>query len=98
MLLIQAQNCSLALGSKDNIVAKGTVYQKVGLDEKIHTVALGKDNVRVSISVVLDSSAFLPIPVPGEYTTVGSAIGVPVAWPKKFVITEMQTMVKYFKI
>lgn len=91
------KNCWLALESKENIVAKGFVFAKVGVDEKIHTVALGDANVRVSISVALDGGALLPVPVGDEYITVESAIGVPVAWPKELVITEIQDMVKCFK-
>ncbi|KAL5714941.1 hypothetical protein ACHQM5_016836 [Ranunculus cassubicifolius] len=87
----QVQECSLALGSKNNIVAKGSVFPKMGPDERLHTVPLGEENLRVSIAYPIQKTALLPIPF-DEYTTVGSAMGVPLAWPKEFVIIEKANM------
>lgn len=92
----------MALGSKNNIVAKGSVFPKMGPDERLHTIPLGEENLRVSIAYPIKKTALLPIPF-DEYTTVGSAMGVPLAWPKEFVIIEkanvvmhIQRMINYF--
>ncbi|KAF5177441.1 hypothetical protein FRX31_032972 [Thalictrum thalictroides] len=83
------KNCSLALGSKSNIVAKGSFFERNGDDDKIHLVDLGKDNVKVSIVLPLKPQTLLPIPI-GDHiiTTVGKIVGTFVAWPKEFVISD----------
>lgn len=76
----------MAIGNKTNIVAEGIVFDRNGPNEKIHNIALGENNVRVSISKVISSSAILPIPVPSEMYFVKEAIGSYVAWPKELVL------------
>ncbi|CAL5359589.1 unnamed protein product [Camellia sinensis] len=45
--------CKLAIGSIENIVAHGTVYERIEHNEAIHTVPLGESNVRVSVEAVI---------------------------------------------
>ncbi|GMP37176.1 hypothetical protein CsSME_00008985 [Camellia sinensis var. sinensis] len=68
--------CKLAIGSIENIVAHGTVYERIEHNEAIHTVPLGESNVQ----------APLPIPIPDEMFIVGEAMGFFVAWPKNLVL------------
>ncbi|KAH7864735.1 hypothetical protein Vadar_033245 [Vaccinium darrowii] len=42
----KSQSCKLAVGSLDNIVAHGTMFEKVGPEEPLHTVPLGEANFR----------------------------------------------------
>lgn len=77
------------MGSGEHIVAHGTMFERVGPDEKIHTVLLGPDNVRVSVDFVIDESALLPITSGGvDATTVGEALGHHLPWPKKLVLVD----------
>ncbi|XP_028098409.1 uncharacterized protein LOC114298098 [Camellia sinensis] len=78
--------CKLAIGSIENIVAHGTVYERIEHNEAIHTVPLGESNVRVSVKVVIQKDAPLPIPIPDEMLIVGEAVGFFVAWPKNLVL------------
>ncbi|CAL5343691.1 unnamed protein product [Camellia sinensis] len=78
--------CKLAIGSIENIVAHGTVYERIEHNEAIHTVPLGESNVRVSVEVVIQKDAPLPIPIPDEMFIVGEAVGFFVAWPKNLVL------------
>lgn len=95
-LTMYVQDCALALDSIYNIVAKGTVYPKTEPNETIHTVPLGKEDVRVRISFAITGDALLPKPVQDEYLTVDSAVGVFVAWPKKWVILNTGIVVKNY--
>ncbi|KAF5203899.1 hypothetical protein FRX31_006515 [Thalictrum thalictroides] len=86
---VEAQECSLALDNRNNIVAKATMYKRKGADEKLHTVHLGDAYVCVSIhSVILDKYRQLPLsfPINEDITTIESSIGTMVAWPKELVI------------
>lgn len=74
------------MGSLDNIVAHGTMFEKVGPEEPLHTVPLGEANVRVSIDFVIQKDAILPVPIPGEMYVVGDATGYHVAWPKNLIL------------
>ncbi|CAL5415884.1 unnamed protein product [Camellia sinensis] len=80
--------CKLAIGSIENIVAHGTVYERIEHNEAIHTVPLGESNVRVSVEVVIQKDAPLPIPIPDEMHIVGEALGFFVAWPKNLVLVD----------
>ncbi|RVW95087.1 hypothetical protein CK203_025580 [Vitis vinifera] len=64
----------LAIGTKENIVAGGTIILECG------------PNYLVVVDAPYDSSAPLPIPIPGQTTTVGAAIGYQVLWPTNLVI------------
>ncbi|GMP28940.1 hypothetical protein CsSME_00004273 [Camellia sinensis var. sinensis] len=70
--------CKLAIGSIENIVAHGTVYERIEHNEAIHTVPLGESNVH----------APLPIPIPDEMFIVGEAVGFFVAWPNSLVLVD----------
>ncbi|KAL6345063.1 hypothetical protein AAG906_013546 [Vitis piasezkii] len=59
---------------KENIVAGGTIILECG------------PNYLVVVDAPYDSSAPLPIPIPGQTTTVGAAIGYQVLWPTDLVI------------
>ncbi|WJZ84537.1 hypothetical protein VitviT2T_004137 [Vitis vinifera] len=67
--LSQVRKCELAIGTKENIVAGGTIILECG------------PNYLVVVDAPYDSSAPLPIPIPGQTTTVGAAIGYQVLWP-----------------
>lgn len=76
----------MAVGSLDNIVAHGTVFEKLGPEEPLHTVPLGEANFRVCIDFVIEKDAILPVPIPGEVNIVGEATGYHVAWPKNLIL------------
>ncbi|KAL6348548.1 hypothetical protein AAG906_013168 [Vitis piasezkii] len=59
----KVRKCELATGTKENIVAGGTIILECG------------PNYLVVVDAPYDSSAPLPIPIPGQTTTVGAAIG-----------------------
>ncbi|KAL6327791.1 hypothetical protein AAG906_025619 [Vitis piasezkii] len=59
---------------KENIVAGGTIILECG------------PNYLVVVDAPYDSSAPLPIPIPGQTTIVGAAIGYQVLWPTDLVI------------
>ncbi|KAF5943770.1 hypothetical protein HYC85_017847 [Camellia sinensis] len=85
-LCFHGKPCKLAVGSIENIVAHGTVYEKIKPNEAIHMVPLGESNVRVSIEVVIQKDALLPIPISDEMLIVGEAVRFFVAWPKNLVL------------
>ncbi|TYK10636.1 uncharacterized protein E5676_scaffold315G001190 [Cucumis melo var. makuwa] len=58
--------CSLAIGKVDNIVATGTVFERISTDEIVYGVRLGESYVRVLIELACDSHSLLPIPVVGS--------------------------------
>ncbi|PON33680.1 hypothetical protein PanWU01x14_350680 [Parasponia andersonii] len=67
--------CKLAVGSRDNIVALRYVQEST-LSTIIHSKELGENNFRVSVEVVLDSIALIPIPNPDDDTRlVGDVLG-----------------------
>ncbi|RVW49610.1 hypothetical protein CK203_076737 [Vitis vinifera] len=61
-------------GTKENIVAGGTIILECG------------PNYLVVVDAPYDSSVPLPIPIPGQTTTVGATIGYQVLWPTDLVI------------
>ncbi|KAF7113061.1 hypothetical protein RHSIM_RhsimUnG0164900 [Rhododendron simsii] len=82
------KQCKLAVGSIENIVAHGRMYERVSSDETIHTLPLGELNVRVCVDFVIIPHALLPIPIPGDVTSVGEAVGYELAWPKNLVLVK----------
>ncbi|RVW37618.1 PH, RCC1 and FYVE domains-containing protein 1 [Vitis vinifera] len=84
----------LAIDTKENIVAGGTIILECG------------PNYLVVVDAPYDSSAPLPIPIPGQTTTVGAANGYQVLWPTNLVIIytpilvlvalEMKKMIAYY--
>ena len=82
----------MALDS-NKIVATGLVFEKVGPNDMVHNVRLGEDNVRVSIDVVYQPDANLPVlVVNADMITVGHALNSQVAWPKKDVRLEVEVI------
>ncbi|XP_040368433.1 uncharacterized protein LOC112190008 [Rosa chinensis] len=80
----KANKCKLAVDTKDNIVAMGTIIM---LDGPIHGVPLGAENARISVDVPIKEDAYLPIPnVSGDIFTVKQAIGTHVACPRHLVL------------
>lgn len=72
----------LAIGTPTNIVAHATVDLVAGV---LHGKPLGKDNVRVSITRVIQGAAQIPFPVDDDVMTVEQAVGTFIAWPRKLV-------------
>ncbi|RVW80061.1 hypothetical protein CK203_052395 [Vitis vinifera] len=70
----KVRKCELAIGTKESIVVGGTIILECG------------PNYLVVVDAPYDSSAPLPIPIPGQATTVGAAIGYQVLWPTDLVI------------
>ncbi|KAL6329814.1 hypothetical protein AAG906_037526 [Vitis piasezkii] len=68
------RKCELAVETKENIVVGGTIILECG------------PNYLVAVDASYDSSAPLPIPIPGQTTTVGAAIVYQVLWPAHLVI------------
>ncbi|PQM39875.1 uncharacterized protein Pyn_10230 [Prunus yedoensis var. nudiflora] len=68
------QTCQLALVSKDNVVATGTILES------------GTPNVLVVIEVVLDPDALLPFQIDECLVNVKDGVGHHVLWPKEFVL------------
>ncbi|XP_042460666.1 uncharacterized protein LOC122044204 [Zingiber officinale] len=83
---LEGKKCNLAVKQRENVVAYGTILSKGGPNILIHHVALGEGNFKVSIDVVLDEEAELPIPIRSGPTIVNDAVGTIVAWPKELVI------------
>lgn len=73
-----------------NIVAKGTRFERKGDQDRVHNVLLGANHVRVSVDEVFKENALLPVPVGDELVTVQSARGSQVAWPKDFVLNDIE--------
>ncbi|KAF9623081.1 hypothetical protein IFM89_036478 [Coptis chinensis] len=89
-------SCSLAVGSKSNIVAKGKVYVELGPETKLHNVSLGPNNTRVSVDKILEGKdhVALPIPVRDELVILKDALGLQVAWPKHLVLKGIELKTK----
>ncbi|XP_028096032.1 uncharacterized protein LOC114295933 [Camellia sinensis] len=95
---VESKPCKLVVGSLENIVAHGTMYERTGPQEVIHTVLLEKFNVRVSVDVAIVKDAPLPIPIPEEMTIVGEAIECQVAWPKKFILVNNEVQTSFLEV
>ncbi|XP_073153042.1 uncharacterized protein [Henckelia pumila] len=83
---MKGKKCHLAVKKCENVVAYGTVISEGGPNVMIHNVPLGEENFKVSVDVVLDETAMLPIPIKSGPTIVTDAIGAIVGWPKELVI------------
>ncbi|KAF7134397.1 hypothetical protein RHSIM_Rhsim08G0143200 [Rhododendron simsii] len=82
----KSKQCKLAVGSIENIVAHGRMYERVSNDETIYTLPLGELNIWVYVDFVIIPHALLPIPIPGDATSVSEAVGYELAWPKNLVL------------
>ncbi|KAF9597713.1 hypothetical protein IFM89_021200 [Coptis chinensis] len=90
---IEELSCSLAVGSKSNIVGKSEVYVELGPETKLHNVPLGPNNARVSVYKILGGKdhVALPIPFRDELVILKDALGSQVAWPKHLVLKGIET-------
>ncbi|KAF7150098.1 hypothetical protein RHSIM_Rhsim02G0154800 [Rhododendron simsii] len=91
----ESKQCKLAMGSIENIVAHGRMYERVSSDETIHTLPLGELNVRVYVDFVIIPHVLLPIPIPGDATSVGESVGYELAWPKNLVLVNDEGALKH---
>ncbi|XP_073303361.1 uncharacterized protein [Primulina huaijiensis] len=82
----KGKKCHMAVKEHENVVAYGTIISEGGPNVMIHHVPLGEENFKVSIDVVLDEKAQLPIPIKFGPTIINDAIGVIVGWPKELDI------------
>ena len=64
----------MAIGTKENVVAAGTIVLECGV------------NFLVVVDASHDPNALLPVPIPSQITTIGDAIGHQVLWPAQLVI------------
>ena len=62
------------MGTKENVVAGGTIVKECG------------GNYPIVVNAPYDSSVRLPIPIIKQTTTVGEAIGYEVLWPTHLII------------
>ena len=72
----------LAIGTPTNIVAHATVDFVTAV---LHGKPLGGDNVRVSITRVIQGAAKIPFPIDDEIITVDQAVGTFIAWPRNML-------------
>ncbi|XP_059596859.1 uncharacterized protein LOC132254681 [Vitis vinifera] len=70
---MKARKCELAVGTRENTVAGGTIVMDCG------------PNYLVVLDAPYESNTPLPIPIPGQATTVGAAVGYQVLWPTHLV-------------
>ncbi|CBI20537.3 unnamed protein product, partial [Vitis vinifera] len=77
------RKCDLAVETKENIVVGGTIILEC--------------NYLVVVDASYDSSAPLPIPILGQTTTVGAAIGYQVLWPTHLVIIHTHISVEHLE-
>ena len=64
----------MAIGTKENVVAAGTIVLECGV------------NFLVAVDASFDPNALLHVPIPSQITTIGHAIGHQVLWPAQLVI------------
>ena len=75
------------------IVTEGLAFEKVGPNDLVHHVSLGEDNVLVSIDIVHNLDANLPIlVVSSNMITIKDACNSQVAWPKKYVLLGVEVI------
>ena len=72
----------LAIGTPTNIVAHATVDFVTAV---LHGKPLGGDNVRVSITHVIQGAAEIPFPIDDEIITVDQAVGTFITWPRNML-------------
>ncbi|RVX18427.1 hypothetical protein CK203_006309 [Vitis vinifera] len=75
--IVQKENkvrkCQLAIGTKENVVAAGTIILECGV------------NFLVVVDASYEPNAPLPVPIPNQITTIGEALGYQVLWPAQMV-------------
>lgn len=66
------------------MVGKGSVHNQMG--DKIHNIPLPAGHVKVTIDIVLEKNALLPVPVEvDDIRLMRDAIGTFVAWPANLI-------------
>ncbi|KAL6228395.1 hypothetical protein ACLB2K_002345 [Fragaria x ananassa] len=87
--------CGLAIGTVQNVVAYGKVVDIGGKTSThiLHGVPLGEGNVRVTVIGSYNDNALIPIPVRDDIVTVGDAKGSLVVWPRDLVVIPKPTQV-----
>ena len=78
----------MAIGTKENVVAAGTIVLECGV------------NFLVAVDASYDPNSLLPVPIPSQITTIGDAIGHQVLWLAQLVILTthlIQVCVFFFK-
>ena len=83
------------------MVASGQVDNRSNISNKVHNRSIPSGHAKVSINVVYESDA--PLPVPNEdddQYTVGAALGTYVAWPISLIdmnykVLEMDFFLQY---
>lgn len=88
--------CHLAIGSLDNVVAVGKMFESDVQCPTIHGIPLGAENIRVTVDIAMVEDVALPIPLKGDIETLNQAIGNFVAWPRKLVIVTKEKKVRLF--
>eukprot|EP00261_Vitis_vinifera_P040777 XP_019082020.1 PREDICTED: uncharacterized protein LOC109124335 [Vitis vinifera] len=78
------RKCELAMGTKENKVGGGTIILECG------------PNYLVVVDVPYDANTRLPIPILGQTTTIGAAIGYQVLWPAHLVNIHTPVLVSKF--
>ncbi|XP_075481234.1 uncharacterized protein LOC142521947 [Primulina tabacum] len=91
---LQGKPVVLALESRTNIVAYGTIVHVNADDKLFHGVPSPITCMHVSIDNDVDKLAHLPFPIPNECDTVGDAVGTHVAWPAHFVVIQDEKLQK----
>ncbi|GMN62536.1 hypothetical protein TIFTF001_031617 [Ficus carica] len=87
----ESKECHLFLldliNGGDVLAANGRAYMECVPTDTIHGIPLGKENVRVTITVLKLKGALLPI-LTNEATYIEEAVGGFVAWPKRLVVVQ----------
>ncbi|XP_075507617.1 uncharacterized protein LOC142544458 [Primulina tabacum] len=91
---LQGKPVALALESRTNIVAYGTIVHVNADDKLFHGVPSPITCMHVSIDNAVEKLAHLPFPIPNECDTVGDAVGTHVAWPAHFVVIQDEKLQK----
>ena len=63
----------MATGTKENVVAAGTIILECGV------------NFLIVVDTSYEPNAPLPVPIPNQITTIGKTLGYQVLWPAQMV-------------
>ncbi|KAL8120247.1 hypothetical protein AgCh_017410 [Apium graveolens] len=80
------QKCELAVGTIENNVAFGLLFDDDGMNKSIHGLPMHPGCARVSVDGPIQGQAKIPVPVVGEIKTVEQAVGSYVSWPHDLII------------
>ena len=85
-MCVRPRKCELAVGTIENKVAFGLLFDDDNMNKSIHGVPIESRCVRVSMDGPIQGQAKIPKPVPGEIETVEQAVGSYVSWPRDLII------------